>query len=195
MRSYSFRPRRWHLAAALGLALVVGGVMVGGYFHNQAQAGADLARADPICTASAAPPAQQSTNARSNQAKVPGLPPGRSLGIPSIPPRPELAARSGAHYAEADVRKYLATHPVDYAIPGAPAPTIVCVRFLPAATVNVLLHTDTMVADSTLLCVAVLSGTFQNTYVPFGVHSTGPVHREAMVFDAQTGNLLMDSVG
>src|SRR5262249_58415999 len=82
MRSYSFRPRRWHLAAALGLALVVGGVMVGGYFHNQAQAGADLARADPICTASAAPPAQQSTNARSNQAKVPGLPPGRSLGIP-----------------------------------------------------------------------------------------------------------------
>jgi hypothetical protein len=192
MGAYLFRPTRWRFAAALSLVLIVGGLIA--YDSNQAQAGADQARLDPVCLARASSPQSQGTN--SGGMNVIRLPPGQILGAPSIHPRPELASRPGAHFTETDVRQYLAAHPEQLGgVPGTPAPTIICVRFLSAAAMHTLLHVDVGVSYDTLLCVVRLSGTFLPWSLPLGARLPSPVHRASMIFDAQTGNLLTESLG
>ena len=66
--------------------------------------------------------------------------------------------------------------------------------FLPAATVTTLLHVDVGVSDGTLLWVVCLSGTFR----PWSLSrcSLGWIDAPwVMIFEAETGNLLTESLG
>ncbi len=115
-------------------------------------------------------------------------------GVPAISPRTNLASSTGAHFTNADVQQYLAQVPPEYAVPGAAAPQIVSVQFLPAHAVDALIGETIGVPANTLLCLVTLTGTFQSTNVPLGA-TAYVYHSGVMVFNATTGNLLVSSVG
>ncbi|MBF6592028.1 MAG: hypothetical protein IVW57_16080 [Ktedonobacterales bacterium] len=147
--------------------------------------------------------APRSAAALANQPPMPtpGLPgPGVAVpgpqGIPAIQPHAALAASSGPHFTEADVRQYFATHPyAAQSVPSAPVPVIVSIQFLPASQVSALLQGESMgVPDTTLLCLVRLSGTFEAFSPPLllpGTPTPAPFHETVEVFDAHTGNLLI----
>lgn len=114
-------------------------------------------------------------------------------GIPAIAPRPELASSTGARFTAADVIQWVSTHQLNNQVAGSPAAAVDSVEFMTAQQVSARLHNEsTGVADDVLLCFVQVHGTFQ-TFPPPGI--PGMIyHTGYLVFDAQTGNLLMSNV-
>lgn len=116
-----------------------------------------------------------------------------TLGIPAITPRAALATSGGAHFTGDDVKSYIATHPQMLpAAPGKPAPIVNSVQFLTAGQASALLQGESIgLPDTSLVCLVRVQGTFVNTYTPPGVSNGGTYTTATLVFDAQTGNLLI----
>lgn len=95
-------------------------------------------------------------------------------------------------FTAADVRAYVSSHPhPDQAIGAVPA-TITGVEFLPAQAVEARLGGSTGRPATALLCLVTLRGSFAVA----GPRGTGWSSNVAyLVFDAQTGNILVEAVG
>src|SRR6185437_8858145 len=107
--------------------------------------------------------------------------------IPAIRPRAELARSPGAHYSEADVRQYMASHRPGNTVPSTPTPTVDSVQFLTAKQVSTMLHRESLgLPDTAPVCLVWVSGTFQDD-PPYGV-AVVTYHKGFLVFNAQTGN-------
>jgi hypothetical protein len=104
-------------------------------------------------------------------------------GIRAIPPRAGAIA-GGPAFSSADVATYLANHPPTYAVT---PPTISSVEFVTAEQVNARLRTMTNRPPEYLLCLVTLTG-------DFGTIAGAKLTTGYLVFDAQTGNLLLEAV-
>ncbi len=142
---------------------------------------------------SASPAVSQSYNTGSSNAP----------GVPAITPRSSAntaGASTGAAYTAADVQQYVLAN----GFPGGPvAPgghlTIVSIQFIAAQQASNAIGEDVGRPADTLVCYVKLHGPFIIGAVsaPYG---TTPVSSRTfqtgeMVFDAQTGNLIMWSAG
>jgi hypothetical protein len=122
-------------------------------------------------------------------------------GVPAIQPNAALAQAGGAgpYFTEADVRQYFAAHRSSFTVPGTPNPVVVSGQFLTAKQASAQLGEEEVAAsDSTLVCLVFVSRIFQDTTAPIvGTPPTAgtTVTQGAMVFDAHTGNLLVNTVG
>jgi hypothetical protein len=104
-------------------------------------------------------------------------------GIPAIPPRAD-APIGGPAFTAADVNAYLATRPPAYAV----GPAVVNrVEFLPAQQVEAKLGTMSNRPPEHLLCLVTLTG-------DFGTIAGVKLTTGYLVFDARTGNLLIEGV-
>src|SRR5258708_31985413 len=121
---------------------------------------------------------------------VPLALPHTALGIPAIKPQSSLATSGGARITKADVVQWVSTHQTDNQVAGTPSATVISVEFLTSKQVSTRLHGEsTGVPDDILLCYVRVHGTFE-TNPPQGVPAV-VYHDGYLVFDAQTGNLLM----
>lgn len=118
-------------------------------------------------------------------------------GIPAIQPRKTGVDVTSAAYTADDVRQYLLTHQLFQTADGV-APVIAQILFIPANQASGLMH-DAYVerAPTTLVCYVKIQGNLSTTgvghpYVPGASNTTPPpAHVGDLVFDAQTGNLLV----
>jgi hypothetical protein len=187
MRRQSVRPTRLQIAIVLLMGFGITAVIIGNGTTEAARQG----------------DTQISTDATDLPPDLPFQPPSATSqfahpvaqGLPAIQPQTALAGAPGAHFAEADVRQYLATHRPEFVVPASPDPVVVSVQFLNAKEVGAQLDSDMGVPDATLLCLVRLSGTFQVRNAPRGVPITDTYGNGVLVFEAQTGNLLVSNVG
>ena len=114
-------------------------------------------------------------------------------GGPAIQPRITGADPSTAAYTEADVRQYLAAHPMLPTTDGT-EPVIAKVLFIPASQASALMRGASIGRpDTTLVCYVEVHGNLSTSWVrvPEPGLMPGPAHVGVLVFDAQTGNLLI----
>lgn len=136
-------------------------------------------------------------------AQANGTPPGpvkitnrpvHSLGIPAIQPRAVVQA-NGARFTSEDVRSYIAAHPMILeGAPGKPTPTVTSVRFMSAGQASAMMQGESIgLPDASPVCVVTVQGYFAPMWGPRGTSgATGDaVSTKMLVFDAQTGNLLI----
>lgn len=115
----------------------------------------------------------------------------REPGIPAITPHLSTA-HGGAAFTEQDVRQYISSHPLPpgLSLPAGTKLVIVKIAFLQSQQVSGLTEGESTGMPAThLLCYVELHGV-ANFSGPGG--TTGTLQKIEMVFDAQTGNLLMD---
>ena len=113
-------------------------------------------------------------------------------GGPAIQPRITGADASTAAYTEADVRQYLAAHPMLPTTDGT-EPVLARVLFIPASQASALMRGESIGRpDTTLVCYVEVHGNLSTSWVrvPEPGLMPGPAHVGVLVFDAQTGNLL-----
>lgn len=112
----------------------------------------------------------------------------RGPGIPAI--TPHLSSPSTSAFTADDVRHYLETHSLPGQFSLAPGTKFVIVKivFLPSKEVTQLAEESTGMPDSYLLCYVELHGTVKISGPNGGTGILRTIH---IVFDAQTGNLLM----
>ena len=130
-----------------------------------------------------------------------GVPPGgtptriKMAGIPAIHPHMNLVNNGTAPtFTQADVLQYVATHPLGQTVRGSAAPTVVSVQFLTAQQVSAQLRgEDTGDPPGIPLCLVFVNGTFQTGGDDAG-YAPITYHVGYLVFDAQTGNLIMTNV-
>lgn len=140
----------------------------------------------------------QRVSAQANVAKTGPIPTvslqNHSLGVPAITPRASMAAAgaTGPHFTQADVVQYVAAHPTAVgSIPSAAAPTVMSVQFVTAKQASALLQGESIgLPDSAPVCVVQLKGTFAS-FAPPGISGPSSGSEETLVFDGQTGNLLI----
>lgn len=118
------------------------------------------------------------------------------IGIPAITPRAGMAVAAGAtgpHFTRADVIQYITAHPeITGAVSGKPAPTVTSVRFVTAKQASALLQGESIgLPDSAPVCVVQLRGTFASSFAPPGFNAPATTDTAILVFDGQTGNLLI----
>lgn len=134
-----------------------------------------------------------------------GYTPGPSLypwatGVPAIKPHAVISSGgAGASdavptFTKADIVAWVSSTPFGAAVVGDPPPIVTSVAFLTDAQVASKLHgEDPGIPPSSLVAYVRVSGTFAQ-YSPLG-GSPLIYHSGYLVFDAHTGNLLMDNVG
>ena len=113
-----------------------------------------------------------------------------------------MTDRSQAAYGRSEVERYLESNPrLMRGVPGGPSPKLGTVEFLPAGQASARLN-DVSIGrpDDTLVCWVELIGPLDvsnEISVPaFVARSSGPISfppapKKILVFDAQTGNLLL----
>jgi hypothetical protein len=100
---------------------------------------------------------------------------------------------SQAAFTEDDVRQFLAAYPLFTTTDGS-MPEIARVLFIPASQASALLKGESIGrADTTLVCYVEVQGNLSTARIhsPGGVNIPSTAHFGDMVFDAQTGNLLL----
>lgn len=122
--------------------------------------------------------------------------PSHPLGIPAIKPRTALATRNGPRFTDADVRDYLAAHPLILeAAPGTPTPIVKSIQFVTAAQASAMMQGESIgLPDTSSVCVVIVQGVFISSYGPPTFNNSGAsasVTTKTLIFDAQTGNLLI----
>jgi len=140
---------------------------------------------------------------------VPGPP-----GVPAITPEPALKAQAlasttvpytaTATYTVADVDAYLAAHlPAIFPTTDGQPAHVSRVLFIPARVASAyLLNEDIGRSPDTLVCYVEITGSLSTArihrHIYYDIHThrfhrltLGPAHLAELVFDAQTGNLLM----
>ena len=118
-------------------------------------------------------------------------------GLPAIQPTKHVASQAEAAFAEADVRQYLANHPLFK--PATPTGGAVTkVLFITAAQASAMLRGESIGRpDDTLVCLVEVQGPLDmsGVSVPAGIpmdqSKFKPAQTGVIVFDAQTGNLLI----
>jgi hypothetical protein len=113
-------------------------------------------------------------------------------GGPAIQPRITGADASTAAYTEADVRQYLAAHPMLPTTDGT-EPVIAKVLFIPASEASALTRGASIGRpDTTLVCCVEVHGNLSTSWMsrPLGARVPSTAHVGILVFDAQTGNVL-----
>lgn len=133
-----------------------------------------------------------------------GYIPGPSLhpwatGIPAIKPHAvsstggAVASGTAAAFTKTDIVAWVNSTPLGKAVAGAPQPNVVSVEFLTDAQATDRLHgEDPGIPPTNLVAYVQVSGTFAQ-YSPLG-GSPLTFHAGYLVFDAQTGNLLMSNL-
>src|SRR5947208_1781223 len=117
-------------------------------------------------------------------------------GVAAIQPRITGADASTAAYTEADVRQYLAAHPAFPTTDGT-EPVIAKVLFIPASQASALMRGESIGRpDTTLVCYVEVHGNLSTSWVhvPEPGLMPGPAHVGVLVFDAQTGNALIQGL-
>jgi hypothetical protein len=133
------------------------------------------------------------------------------IGSPQVPPepghgRPAISPRLGRQagqpaFTEQDVRAYLEAHPPSLADSSKSAPTITKIEFLTEKEAENQLQTSIDGhADGDLVCIVTLYGDFNLSIsnvpnvpiLPDSPTETG--HVAQLVFDANTGNLLIEGI-
>jgi hypothetical protein len=175
--------QRSGLALGIAVAVLAGGVVLG----QQDAAAASQSAGLPV-TAPTLPPLP------SAPPTYPAQTPQPVQGLPAIAPtRP---GQIPAFETEA-VQAWVTRHPMPGAAPTTTAPTVVQVDCsLNAAQASKVLDGQSVnVPDGTPVCLVTLRGsfTFDDVPPPHGAKVTPPTYTEGFeVFDAMTGNLLMD---
>lgn len=123
-------------------------------------------------------------------------------GIPAIVPLVKVTAKSDSGspaFTVTDVKNYVAEH----GFPGGPvihgsSPTVVKVLFITARQASMVMHGESIGRpDNALVCYVLLRGPFDTSYisVPITTQQTPTTRKPElfgeMLFDAQTGNLLV----
>jgi hypothetical protein len=124
-------------------------------------------------------------------------------GVSAIQPSRHVTDPSQAAYGRAEVEQYLASNPrLMRGVPGGPSPKLGTVEFLPAREAGVRSSTGRSIGrpDDALVCWVELIGPFDVSksvsIPPFLARKSGPLSfapapKQILVFDAQTGNLLL----
>jgi len=115
-------------------------------------------------------------------------------GVAAIVPHASAVAASGARITTDEVRNYLITQNLLTPVSGT-TPSIIQIQFLPSSQVRPLLGGDpTGRPDTDLLCYVEVQGPINLGFVsvPQGLHLAN-FHKGVVVFDAQTGNLLIEA--
>ena len=123
-------------------------------------------------------------------------------GVSAIQPSRQVTDRSQAAYGQAEVERYLENNPgLMRGVPGGPSPKLGTVAFLPAGQASARLNNVSIGRpDDALVCWVELIGPFDvsdDVTVPAIVAATSPslpyppAPKQILVFDAQTGNLLL----
>ena len=115
-----------------------------------------------------------------------------------------MTDHSQAAYGQAEVERYLHNNPcLMRGVPGGPSPKLGRVEFLPASQVSARLNNVSIGRpDDALVCWVELIGPFdvsKSVSIPpslarrSGPISFAPAPKEILVFDAQTGNLILST--
>ncbi len=187
----------------LGCAVIVAGLLLAPHVTPVVHADDPAPTPTPVATVAASP------TPVATAAPVYIYPP----GVPAIAPQPRLRAQALANtaaysttatYTAADVRAFLAAHPLFQTADGS-APVIDAIDFIPAAQASARLMGESIGRpDTTLVCFVKLHGPI---ILPHSVmlpthhpvpkrhthRATTPTRIGQLVFDAQTGNLLLRS--
>jgi hypothetical protein len=100
---------------------------------------------------------------------------------------------STAAYTEADIRQHLAAHPAFPTTDGS-QPVIAKVLFIPASQASALMRGESIGRlDTTLVCYVEVHGNLSTSWVHVPKPGVFPAtaHVGVLVFDAQTGNVLI----
>jgi hypothetical protein len=125
-------------------------------------------------------------------------------GCSAIQPSRHVTDRSQATYGRAEVEQYLESNPrLMRGVPGGPSPKPGTVEFLPARQARARVNNASIGRpDDALVCWVELIGPFdvsKDVSVPaFIARRSGPISfapapKEILVFDAQTGNLILST--
>lgn len=118
------------------------------------------------------------------------------LGLPAIRPTRNVTGGQTPTFTVKDVEQYVATGTIGPKISANGPSKVVNVQFLPAQQVEALLKTTTAsMPPDRLLCVAELSGNYTISGPPSAVAPSTTFTTVYLVFDAQTGNLVVEKAG
>ena len=123
-------------------------------------------------------------------------------GVTAIQPSRHVTDRSQAAYGRAEVERYLESNPrLMRGVPGGPSPKLGTVEFLPASQASARVNYASIGRpDDALVCWVELIGPFDVSksvsIPPFLARKSGPLSfapapKQILVFDPQTGNLLL----
>jgi hypothetical protein len=163
------------LAILLGTAAVV--------------SGAGLAGIVPV--APLVPPTIVPDQRASTPVPPPTYPPSNPEGVRAIRPRATTSDPGTPAFTEEDGRAYVAAHPHPDQAPSSSPATIERVEFLPGEVADARLGSTGLPAGR-LLCLVTLRGSFAVS-APFGHEVKSSVGY--LVFDAHTGNILIEGIG
>ncbi|HEX6817084.1 MAG TPA: hypothetical protein VF120_01820 [Ktedonobacterales bacterium] len=130
------------------------------------------------------------------QSSASGAALGRHLGVPAI--MPHGLQQTGATFTAADVTQWINSNQIGVQPAGAARPQVISVDFITAAQASQRMGGESVgVPDSSLVCFAQVRGDFITYGPPSGKHMQGEVatlhdHDYTLVFDAQTGNILVE---
>jgi hypothetical protein len=115
--------------------------------------------------------------------------------VPAIRPRAGITAPETPAFSAQDVQQYIAKNPLHGKIGAAGATNVVKIEFLTAQAVDTMLNTTTapLPADR-LLCVVELSGSFVTSGPPRQNASVTTYKTAYIVFDAHSGNEVLETV-
>jgi hypothetical protein len=120
----------------------------------------------------------------------------QDVGMPALKPHlnADATASNGADtisptFAEADIKQYVATHPVARRIKATSPITVEKIQYLTRKEVRSILGGDgTTFSDNDPMCLVTLNGTF----ILEGPNGVAVTYQKAIeLFDAHTGNLVM----
>lgn len=127
-------------------------------------------------------------------------------GVSAIQPYRQATDRSQAAYGRSDVEQFFADNPLfigGRAVQGAKSPALGDVEFLTVAQASARLNNEPIGrADDVLVCWVEIIGPLDVSVeisLPATMRTTSPrippAPKEILVFDAQTGNLLLSTYG
>ena len=150
-----------------------------------------------IRVTSAAVPAQSNPAMSRNSSLIPSS--SKNVGIPAIKKQVQAGANvsntSSTKITEADVRQHYKEINDIYAKTNKTPLTIEKIEFLSRQEASSKLHYTVDVTDDVTLCLVTLRGKFDASIPPSSEQDIGKVYsysKEFQLFDANTGNLLMD---
>jgi hypothetical protein len=112
------------------------------------------------------------------------------VGAEAIKPRLGVAAGQPAFTTE-DVIAYLADYPLQFRAQGKAEPVIESIEFMTVRDLNAR-YGGYWLQDDLLICLVTLRGQFRASVDPESPAHTGEI--EYLVFDARTGNLLVEAI-
>jgi hypothetical protein len=179
------RPRYLIALIAVMIVAVGGAVATLGQNHGGAAVMGTATGATP-------PPNSRVPDSQNPELQAARSTPQSSDGHPGIPPRSDHPAGQAA-FTEQDVRAYLEQYPPSLAASSEPAPTITKIEFLSVSQAEKQLQTslDGHPGDE-MVYVVRLQGDFAVPVPPGVAPESG--HVGVLVFDGNTGNLLVEGV-